>query len=131
MKRGTRKDLEATERKSVNVEFVDRDVFYTLREMSGTERDKFAVQAFKKDGNERVVDQMYLQARLVARCLVGENGEREYSDEEVEKLSDNVPASVLSILFQAAQKLNGLDAAAVEDAAKNSVSAPTVVSPSV
>jgi hypothetical protein len=70
------------------------------------------------------VDPLYLRARLVAMCMIGEDGARLYTDDQISELSDEVPASVIAKLFEAAQKLNGLDAAAVEIAAKNSVSVP-------
>lgn len=96
-----------------------------LREMSGTERDKFEIAAFKEapDG-KRVVELMYLRARLVALCMVDEENRRIYADDEIQQLADDAPAGALNKLFDEAQKLNGLDAAAVEAAAKNSASVP-------
>jgi len=131
MKLGNRTTLTAIPRKTIDVEFPETDTCYRLREMSGTERDKFEVAAFK-DGpdGKRVVDALYLRARLVALCMVGEDGERLYADDEIAQLSDAVPASTLGKLWEAAQTLNGLDADAVETAAKNS-DAPAGASPSV
>lgn len=131
MKKGTRALLQGAKRRTVDVEIADLDATFTLREMSGTERDSFEIGIFKEgeDGN-RTVEPRYLRARLVALCLIGDDGKRLYSDEEISDLSDAVPASVLSTLFAAAQKLNGLDADAVKTAAKNSASAPAGGSPS-
>jgi hypothetical protein len=131
MKYGNRATLETLPRKTIEVEVAEADACFRLREMSGTERDKFEVGVFK-DGidGKRTVDPLYLRARLVALCLVGEGNVRLYADEEVHQLSDNVPASVIGKLFAAAQQLNGLDADAVEAAAKNSVSVPAGASTS-
>ena len=131
MKYGTRASLEAIQRKTVEVEVPEADAIFRLREMSGTDRDKFEVSAFKddKDG-KRIVDPLYLRARLVALCLVGEDNVRLYADDEIHMLSDNASASVIGKLFAAAQTLNALDGAAVEDAAKNSESAPAGALPS-
>lgn len=131
MKFGSRETLRAIPRKSVDVEFPEYECVYRLRELSGTERDRFEVAAFKEtpDG-KRVVDPLYLRARLVASCLVGEDGKRLYADEYIAELSDDIPASVLGRLFEAAQHLNGLDAAATDTALKNSDSAPAGASPS-
>ena len=123
--------LETMARKSVVVDVPEADASFRLREISGTERDTFEVSAFKEsqDG-KRTVDPLYLRARLVALCLVGEDNVRLYADEEVHQLSDNVPASIIGKLFVAAQTLNGLDADAVETAAKNSASVPADASSS-
>ena len=131
MKFGNRASLEAIQRKTIDVEVPEADSVFRLREMSGTDRDKFEVSAFKddKDG-KRIVDPLYLRARLVALCLVGEDNKQLYYDDEVHILSDAVPASVIGKLFAAAQTLNALDGGAVEDAAKNSESAPAGASPS-
>ena len=131
MKYGTRATLETLARKTLDVEIPEADACFRLREMSGTERDKFEVGAFKEvaDGR-RVVDPLYLRARLVALCLVGEDNVRLYADDEVHMLSDNLSSSVIGKLFAVAQTLNALDGAAAEDAAKNSASAPAGASPS-
>lgn len=138
MKLATRATLKAINRKSVDVPITvsvnGSDVLeaqtFRLREMNGTERDKFEISAFKVENGVRVVDPLYLRARLVAMCLVDETGARMYSDDEIAVLSDDIPASVLADLFAAAQKLNGLEGDAAEVAAKNSVSAPTGASTS-
>lgn len=131
MKLGTRATLEAMVRKSVVVEVPEAEASFRLREMSGTERDTFEVSAFKETENgKRSVDPLYLRARLVALCLVGEDNVRLYADEEVHQLSDNVPASVIGKLFAAAQTLNGLDSTGAEDALKNSASVPAGASSS-
>ena len=128
MKFGNRASLQAIPRKHEDVQFPELDTQYRLREMSGTERDRFEISAFKttKNGSgtpSREIDPLYLRARLVALCLVDEEGNRIYDDGEVKTCSDELPASVLTKLFAAAQKLNGLDAT-VEATAKNSLSEP-------
>jgi hypothetical protein len=136
MKYATRALLDKAVRKFVEVTVpvwigdngsapVEEELTFRLRELSGTDRDRFEIAAFKEEDGKRTVDPLYLRARLVAICAVDpESGKRVYSDEEIVILSDGMPASSLSKLFEAAQKLNGLDAVAVETAAKNSVSAP-------
>lgn len=93
----------------------------TLREMSGADRARFAQTVIyeKADGSRRV-DELAAQAGLVARCWVdAETGKRNYADDEVEQLAQDLPASVVGKLAEAAQKLNGLGAAATETAEKN------------
>lgn len=131
MKLGNRTTITSIPRKTIDVEFPELDCAYRLREMSGTERDTFEVASFKEDAEgKRTVDPQYLRSRLVALCMVGEDNLRLFADDEVHQLSDGVPAGVIGKLFEAAQKLNGLDAAASEDAAKNSESAQDAASTS-
>jgi hypothetical protein len=131
MRIGNRASLQAIPRKTVTVRFEEYDTEYRLREMSGTDRDKFEIAAFKEDSEGvRHVQPLYLRARMVALCLVDENNVRLYADDEIDQLSDEIPASVIAVLFVAAQKLNGLGADAVEAAAKNSESGPVAASPS-
>lgn len=129
----SRAALEGIKRNFLDVEIPEVGCF-RLRELSGTERDRFEVSVIHEENvtgadgktqSVRKVEAMLLRARLVALSLVGEDGKRLYADDEVEILSDAVPSSVLGRLFEAAQKLNGLDAAAQEAAGKNSESAPT------
>jgi hypothetical protein len=131
MRIGNRASLMAIPRKTAVVQFPEYDTEYRLREMSGTDRDKFEIAAFELDGDgKRKVNALYLRARMVALCLVDENNVRLYADDEVHMLSDEIPASVVAELFVAAQRLNGLDAEAAERAAKNSGSGPAAASPS-
>lgn len=131
MKYGTRAVLQQAARRTADVEVPELGASFCLREMSGTERDKFEAGAIvtkmSEDGktSTRELNTLYLRARLVAMCLVGDDGVRLYADDEVEQLSDGVPASIIAKLFVKAQELNGLDGMAVEAAAKNSESAAT------
>ena len=127
MKFGNRASLQAIPRKTQDIEFPELETFYRLREMSGTERDRFEIASFKLTKTNgatptREIDPLYLRARLVASCLIDESGGRIYTDKQVQECSDELPAAVLATLFAAAQTLNGLDSTAVEDAAKNSAS---------
>jgi hypothetical protein len=118
-------------RKTVEVEIPELKGFVRLREMNGTERDTFEVSAFRDNGDGKTrIDPMYLRARLVARCLVDEADKRIYGDDEIEQLSQDFPASILGRLFDAAQKLNGVDPAAVETAKKDSSATPAGASTS-
>lgn len=93
----------------------------TLREMSGADRARFAQTVFyeRADGTRRV-DELAAQAGLVALCLIDPDTlARQYADDEVEQLAQDLPASVVGKLAEAAQKLNGLGAAATETAEKN------------
>jgi hypothetical protein len=133
MKYGNRATLSKVSRKTVDVEIPEADQVFRLRELSGTERDKFEVAVFKEDKDgKRTVEPLHLKARLVALCWVDpdNNNARVYADDEVHQLNDDWPSSIVGKLFLAAQHLNGLDAAAVEEATKNFASAPADASSS-
>ena len=118
-------------RKTIDVEIPELDTAFRLREMNGTARDKFEIASFVEGADgKRHVEALYLRARLVAHCYVDENGQQVYADDEVHLLADEYSASVIGKLFEAAQKLNGLEAEAAEAAAKNSASVPAGASPS-
>lgn len=134
----SRAALEQIKRSFQDVDIPEVGTF-RLRELSGTERDRFEVGIFREenvtvDGKAqtvRKVEPLLLRARLVALSLVGEDGKRLYADDEVEILSDSVPSSVLNKLFEAAQKLNGMANDAQAEAEKNSVSGQPAASTSV
>lgn len=125
---GNRAALESIARKTIEVEIPEAATTFRLREMSAADRDRFEVASLKTDADgKRTIDPMFLRARLVAMCLVDDAGARLYADDEIEQLAGNV-ASVVSRLFEAAQKLNGMDAAAVDNAEKNFAAGPNAAS---
>ncbi|HEX6682429.1 MAG TPA: phage tail assembly chaperone [Candidatus Limnocylindrales bacterium] len=65
-----------------------------------------------------------LRERLVAACLVDEDGKRLFTDVEVKQLGEK-SGDVLTRLFNKAQELSGMDQAAVENMAGNSEAAPS------
>jgi len=128
-----RQSLKRFARKTVYVQVVDDNgevELFKLREMSGQEADEFGATVFKEkvvevDGKtevKREVDTVGLKAKLVARCWVDEDGQRVYADDEIHQLNAETPSAMITALFKAAEKLNGLEATAQETAAKNSAS---------
>lgn len=103
-----------------------------LRELRASERDHYEATTFKI--RLEVVDGKSVQrfepntenarARLVACCLVDEEGNRCFGDDEVEALGKK-SASALQRLFEVAQRINGIGPKAAEEAEKNSVAAPS------
>ncbi|MFP3890982.1 hypothetical protein [uncultured Ralstonia sp.] len=101
-----------------------------IRTMTGAARDAYeASMVVFKDG-QRVADLTNMRAKLVAATLVDDTGRLLFTAaEEVEALAAK-SASVLERLFRVAQDLNGMGAASVEQAQKNSNAAPSGASPS-
>ncbi|URM90421.1 hypothetical protein LUW75_10900 [Streptomyces sp. MRC013] len=89
--------------------------------MSGTDRNAYQASLVVmgpngKPSGIRLEDQT---AKLVARCLVGEDFKRLYTDKEVKALGAK-NGGVLERLADVAKRLSGLGDRAVEDAAGNS-----------
>jgi hypothetical protein len=86
-----------------------------IKGLSGRERDRFEAGSIVTD-KKGVTKPNYtnLRARLVALSIVGEDGRRLFSDTDVNLLGAK-SASALERVFKAAQKLNGMTDADVEE----------------
>lgn len=82
--------------------------------LSAYDRDAFEASMI---GNGEKPDLTNLRARLVARCIVDESGDRTFSDEDITALGKK-SASAINKLFVVAQRINGMEAGAVDAAAK-------------
>lgn len=85
-----------------------------IRVMSGTERDRFESEFV--NGNKSVD---MVRAKLVAKCLCDEEGNRLFTEQEIPALGEK-SASVLDRLFTACMKLNRFTKDDVEELAGNS-----------
>lgn len=90
-----------------------------VRSLSAGERDDFEAAVVRTKGKDVQVNRKNLRARLVAMCLVGDDGKtRLLSDEDVVPLSYQSAAAVERV-FAVAQRLSGLAPADVEQLAGN------------
>lgn len=94
--------------------------------LSGTERDAYEASMVRigSQGNVAGVNLLDSRARLLAKCIVGEDFERLYTDKEVKELGAK-SGEVLQRLYKTAQRLSGLGKQAVRDAEGNSEAAPS------
>jgi len=99
----------------VPVEVENFGVLY-IASMTARQRDAFEVDHLEKMDTGK--DKQNFRARLVAQCTVHENGERFFSDDDVEKIGD-MPVSVIQPLFNKASSLNGFSDKDVEELAGN------------
>lgn len=98
-----------------------------LRAMSGNERDELEAESFTTttetvDGKPVVVRHVNvrkMRARLLARCMIDEAGDRIFADDEIDILGAE-DSGLVARLFAVAQDMNGLGMAAKETAEKNS-----------
>lgn len=95
-----------------------------VRALSGTERDAFEASIITQRGKRVEPNLQNLRAKLVALAVVDEDGERLFSDGDVQALGRK-SAAALDRVFGVAQRLSGLSPGDVEDLAKNSASDPS------
>ena len=106
--------LAANDKKMVEIEVSEWGGIVKVRVMSGTERDRFEAEFV---GGNKSVDMV--RAKLVAKCLCDEDGNRLFTEQEIPALGEK-SASVLDKLFTACMKLNRFTKDDVEDLAGNS-----------
>ena len=89
-----------------------------VRGLTGAERDKFEASIVIRKGDKAEFNPDNMRAKLVALCVVDEQGNRLFSDKDVEFLGKK-SAAALDRVFQVAQRLSGISPGAVEDLGKN------------
>jgi Phage tail assembly chaperone len=94
-----------------------------VREMRGRERDEWEASLTVQRGRQIVQDAENVRAKLAARCIVGEDGEQLFTQQDVAALGE-LSAAALDRVFTVATRLSGLGGDAVEEKAKNSGTAP-------
>lgn len=87
----------------------------TVRMLTAADRDALSFSLIGPDGKTNTQD---YKAKLVARCLVGEDGQRLFADDEVQLLGAK-SAVALERVFVVADRLNQISNAAIEEAEKN------------
>jgi hypothetical protein len=86
--------------------------------MSGADRDAFEQSLFETVGKDRRQNLNNARAKLVARCLVDEAGNRLFEESDIAALGRK-SAKALDRVFEAAQRLNGLREGEVEEMTGN------------
>lgn len=102
-----------------------------VRTMTGAERDQFEAAMYEVQGAGYAASRDYLinfRAKFAALCIVDENGNRLFSDDDVVVLGQKSVAALQRVLT-VAQRLNALTEADVEALRKNS-NGPVGASPS-
>jgi hypothetical protein len=78
-----------------------------VRSISGAERDRYEESLIQQRGNSRQMNMRNARAKLVALCVVDEQGNRLFSDQDVNALGRK-NAKPLDRLWDACRKLSGL-----------------------
>ena len=92
-----------------------------IKTMTAEERDKFEEAIFIKDSGKRKTDLSGLRAKMCAFVICDEEGNRLFSEAEVEALSKK-SAAALTRIFEKAQEISATREDDVEEMAKNSES---------
>ena len=95
--------------------------------MSGEDRDRWELSMMQADDNSergfKLNFDAYSRVRLVAMCLVDDNFNRIFvTKEQIEKLSQK-SGKVMDLLYDVAQRVNGITDEDIDDLEKNSKSA--------
>lgn len=106
--------LSADDKKMVEYDVPEWGGNVKLRVMTGTERDRFESEFV--NGNKSVD---MVRAKLVAKCLCDDKGQRLFSEGEIPQLGEK-SAAVLDRLFAECMKLNRFSKEDVDDLAGNS-----------
>lgn len=100
-----------------------------VRGMTGLERDEFEADIMTGKGKNRQVNVRNLRAKLVARTVVNEEGERVFTEADIPKLG-NKSAAALERIVDVARELSGLTEQDEEELLKNSENGQPDDSPS-
>lgn len=94
-----------------------------VRALTGIERDAFEASMVDQRGKSRTINLKNLRARLCALTICDEEGNRLFSDADVEELGKK-SAAALTRVFEVAQRLSGLSQEDVEELGKPSEDGP-------
>jgi len=92
--------------------------YVRVRGLTGAERDQFEQSIVEARGKDTRVNLRNIRAKLVALCVVDEEGKRLFKDEDAELLGRK-SAVALNRIFEVAQRLSGLRPEDVEELAGN------------
>jgi len=89
-----------------------------VRGLTGRERDEFEVSMAVRHGGQMVQDYTNTRAKLAARCIVDEDGQRLFTDSDVAALGEK-SAAAMDRIFTVASRLSGLGETDMENLTQN------------
>lgn len=93
------------------------DAWVKVRSLQANERDHFEASTVQRNGKKVTTNLENIRARLCLLCMVDEDGNRLFQDEDTFPLGGK-SAAALDRVFTVAQRLNGLRDEDVEELAK-------------
>lgn len=115
--------LKATHLKTEEVDVPEWGGLVLVRELNGQQRDEWEASLAVQRGKQMVPDVANMRAKLVARSVVGEDGEPVFSQQDVSALGE-LSAAALDRVFEVASRLSGLNPADIEEMGKASGTGP-------
>jgi hypothetical protein len=91
---------------------------FLVKGLTDRERAEWELDCLDEEGRKDLTAMESIRPRLIAKCLVDDNGLRLFSDDEYEIVAE-WPASVTVKLFEVCSRLCGLDEDDKEMVAKN------------
>lgn len=95
-----------------------------VKGLTGKERDQFESSIVEFNGRKERLNLANVRAKLACLTICDEEGQRLFSEKEVDELAKK-SANALQRIFLVAQRLSGITGEDVENYTKNSDSAPT------
>lgn len=111
--------LNADDLKTEDVEVIEWGGTVKVRALSGTERDAYEISNMRERNGKMETNLQNIRAKLCARTIVGEDGQRTFTDQQMNALG-NKSAAALQRVFEVAQRLSGLADDSVDEAGKDS-----------
>lgn len=121
--------LEAKDLETREVEVPEWGGTVLVRALSGTDRDAYEASLVQMRGNKSVPQLGNIRAKLVARAIVDEDGNRLFTDADIKVLGQK-SAAALSRVFTVAAEMSGLNDADIEEIEGNSDAAQSGASTS-
>ena len=78
-----------------------------VRGLTGRERDEFEASVMVRYAGEMVQDLANIRAKLISRCVIGDDGQRLFTDADVTALGEKSGAAI-NRMFTVASRLSGL-----------------------
>lgn len=100
----------------------------TVQGMSGKQRDAWEKSLIVGRGKRRDVNTENVRAKLACVCLIDEQGQRLFTDEDADALGE-LRVDVLSRIFEVAQRLSGVSDSDLDELGKASAPAAGTDSP--
>jgi hypothetical protein len=115
--------LKADDLPSEEVEVPEWSGTVRVRGLSGKGRDEYWASMTVQRGKTQTLDVANATAKLVARCVVGEDGEPLFTQNDVHALGERSGAA-LNRVFEVASRLSGISDDDMDEAGKASESTP-------
>ena len=94
-----------------------------VRGLTGKERDSFEDSLYQQRGRQMVRNAANIRAKLVIRCVIGDDGEPLFGPEDIPVLGEKSGAA-LDRLWEVASRLSGMNEDDIEAMEGNSGAAP-------